>query len=219
MNSICERASSCGLTSGRSATSPFLCSNRLVLQVERLKIQRRPLRSVGMREIRAILREDHGIARVIELNRPDRRNALSAQLLSELNEALEEADKDDSVRAVVIRGSEVVFSAGADLREALEATTVRATLRFLAALRRVNTTIGLPSKPVIALIRGYCLTGGLELAMACDVRVAEIGSQFGITSSRIGSIAGAGGTQRLARLVGTSVAKELLFSARMFDAE
>src|SRR5258708_36553374 len=104
-----------------------------------------PLRSVGMREIRAILREDHGIARVIELNRPDRRNALSAQLLSELNEALEEADKDDSVRAVVIRGSEVVFSAGADLREALEATTVGATLRFLAARSRGNTTIALLS--------------------------------------------------------------------------
>ena len=124
-----------------------------------------------------------------------------------------------SVRGVVLTGDHRAFSAGADLGGALEAQSPRATDRLLMHFTTANDTIEAMSKPVVAAINGYCLTGGLEVAMACDVRVAGHGSKFGITSAKIGSVAGAGGTQRLPRLVGEQWAKHLLFSCEFIDTE
>jgi enoyl-CoA hydratase/carnithine racemase len=156
---------------------------------------------------------------ILQLSRPERLNALSMELLGSVADALVEADHDDAVRVVIVTGSEKAFSTGADLNEALEAATVKDSLRYLQNLKRTLTIIETLSKPVVAAIRGYCVTGGLELAMACDLRFAGESSKFAVTSSKIGSVAGMGGTQRLPRLVGPSRAKDILLSARYVDAE
>jgi enoyl-CoA hydratase/carnithine racemase len=152
-------------------------------------------------------------AAVILLNRPDRRNAISLQMISEIVAALDEAERDPHVRTVILTGGTERFSAGADLNEALEVRSVPAALDFLGNLHRLNNRIEILDKPVIAAIEGFCMTGGLELALACDLRVAGEGASFAITSARIGTVPGAGGTQRLPRIVGKANALELLFAA------
>lgn len=159
-----------------------------------------------------------GSAAVILLQRPDRLNALSNELIGEIVQALDTLDTDDSVRGIVICGSGRAFSAGADLNEALEATDAMAALRYVNRLRRLTTAIEACTKPVVAAIHGACYTGGVELAMACDRRVASQEATFSVSSARIGSVAGLGGTQRLPRLVGPSVAMDILMTGRVFDA-
>jgi enoyl-CoA hydratase/carnithine racemase len=105
-----------------------------------------------------------------------------------------------------------------DLDDIAGVSSVADTHRVLGVFRDANAALERCPKPVIAAIAGWCLTGGLELALACDVRVAADNAQFGITSARIGSVAGAGGTQRLPRLIGPGRAKELLFAAEPIDA-
>lgn len=152
-------------------------------------------------------------AAVIRLNRPARRNAISQQMMSEIIAALDEAERDPAVRTVIISGGNEYFSAGADLNEALQVRSVPAAMDFLGSLHRLNDRIETLDKPVIAAIEGFCMTGGLELALACDLRVAGEGSSFAITSARIGTVPGAGGTQRLPRIVGKANALEMLFAA------
>jgi enoyl-CoA hydratase/carnithine racemase len=152
-------------------------------------------------------------AAVIQLNRPSRRNAISLQMMSEIAAALGEAEREPAVRTVIITGGAECFSAGADLNEALEVRSVPSAMDFLGNLHRLNNRIETLDKPVIAAIEGFCMTGGLELALACDLRVAGEGSSFAITSARIGTVPGAGGTQRLPRIVGKANALEMLFSA------
>jgi enoyl-CoA hydratase/carnithine racemase len=119
---------------------------------------------------------------------------------------------------VIVRGNERCFSTGMDLDDLAEVAGVADTQRALGVFRDTNEAIERCPKPVIAAIAGWCLTGGLELALACDVRVAAETARFGITSARIGTVAGAGGTQRLPRLIGPGRAKEMLFSAEPIDA-
>ena len=152
-------------------------------------------------------------AAVIQLNRPSRRNAISLQMMPEIVAALDEAERDPHVRTVIVTGGADCFSAGADLNEALEVRSVPAAMAFLGNLHRLNNRIETLDKPVIAAIEGFCMTGGLELALACDLRVAGEGSTFAITSARIGTVPGAGGTQRLPRIVGKANALEMLFAA------
>ena len=158
-------------------------------------------------------------AAILQFNRPDKRNALSSELLLELEDKMVALDDDTDVSGIILTGNEHAFSAGADLGAALEAQSPRATHSLLMRFTRVNETIEAMAKPVVAAINGYCLTGGLEVAMACDIRVAGEGAKFGITSAKIGSVAGAGGTQRLPRLVGEQWAKHLLFSCEFIDAQ
>jgi enoyl-CoA hydratase/carnithine racemase len=154
----------------------------------------------------------------ITLNRPDKHNALSVELMTELTRALRQVERADGVSAVVITGAETAFSTGADLNEALAITGSVDYLGWNRVWRSLTSAIERHLKPVIAAVNGYCLTGGLELALACDLRIAGETAQFGITSAKIGSVAGAGGTQRLPRLVGPSQAKRLLFSGEFIDA-
>jgi enoyl-CoA hydratase/carnithine racemase len=105
-----------------------------------------------------------------------------------------------------------------DLDDLAGVSAIADTQRALSVFRDANAAIERCPKPVIAAIAGWCLTGGLELALACDIRVAANSARFGITSARIGTVAGAGGTQRLPRLIGAGRAKELLFSAEPIDA-
>lgn len=160
-----------------------------------------------------------GSAYVITLNRPDKRNAFSKQMMREIVEACAEAEADDRVRAVIITGGKKFFSAGADLNEAMEIKATRDGVEYIKHWERVNDAVEKLGKPVIAAIEGFCMTGGFEFVLACDIRVAAQGASFALTSSRIGTVPGAGGTQRLPRLVGTGKALDIMFSAEPIDAD
>jgi enoyl-CoA hydratase/carnithine racemase len=165
-----------------------------------------------------VLVERREAAALLTLNRPEKHNALSLALLGRLQAILRDVGEDADVRVVILRGNERCFSTGMDLDDLAGVKGVGDTQQVLGLVRDANAAIERCPKPVIAAIAGWCLTGGLEMALACDVRVAAETARFGITSARIGTVAGAGGTQRLPRLIGPGRAKEMLFSAEPIDA-
>src|SRR4051794_17236075 len=160
-------------------------------------------------------RRDDGVA-LLTLNRPPM-NPLNVALLDALAAAVVALHADDSVRAVVVTGSDRAFAAGADVKEfeLHDAGARKVSLAFRAATGALES---LP-RPVIAAINGYALGGGLELAMACDLRIAGETARFGQPEILLGIIPGAGATQRLARLVGPARAKELIWSGRQIRAD
>ena len=166
----------------------------------------------------ALLVERREDVAILALNRPEKHNALSLDLVGRLQAAVRELGEDPAVRVVILQGNDRCFSTGMDLDDLAAVTAIADTQRVLGIVRDANAAIERCPKPVIAAVAGWCLTGGLELALACDVRVAADNARFGITSARIGTVAGAGGTQRLPRLIGPGRAKELLFSAEPIDA-
>lgn len=168
-------------------------------------------------EYETIRVEVDGPSAVIQLARPDKRNALSMQLIREVVDALDVLDVDNAVRGVILTGDDVAFSTGMDLAEGREVASIPDTFRWLSRARRVTTAIEELSKPVVAAVRGYCITGGLELALACDLRIAAEDATLGFTSSKIGGSAGLGGTQRLPRLIGSAQAKQMLFTSDFID--
>ena len=155
---------------------------------------------------------------IVTLNRPEKHNALSLELLGRLEETVRALGEDADVRVLILRGNDRAVSTGMDLEDIADVAAVADTQRALGVFRDANAAVERCPKPVIAAIAGWCVTGGLELALACDVRVAADTARFGITSARIGTVAGAGGTQRLPRLIGPGRAKEMLFSAEPIDA-
>jgi enoyl-CoA hydratase/carnithine racemase len=169
-------------------------------------------------DYKTLLVERTGPACVITLNRPQRRNAISIELMEELIVAMHAIDSDGEVRGVIITGGKEYFAAGADLNEALQIKTAEQGIDYFRRWHRLCDALETSKKPVIAAIEGFCMTGGLELALACDLRVGTRDSNYAITSSRIGTVAGAGGTQRLPRIVGEAYALEILFAAEPIDA-
>jgi methylglutaconyl-CoA hydratase len=160
---------------------------------------------------------DNGIV-MITLNRPEAANALSIEMLEGLRDALLTCKFDRSVRCIVITGAgEKAFCAGADLKEraGMDAVQVRKTVSLIRD--NINSLESLP-QPVIAAVNGVAYGGGTELALACDIRIASETAKFGLTETSLGIIPGAGGTQRLPRLVGKGRAKELIFTARRMEA-
>lgn len=154
---------------------------------------------------------------VITLNRPEALNALCVQLMQELGVALAVLEADDSVGALVLTGSEKAFAAGADIKEMKDKGYIEAYLEdFITGDWEHMTRV---RKPVIAAVSGYALGGGCELAMMCDFILASENAQFGQPEVTIGTIPGAGGTQRLIRSVGKSKAMELCLTGRMMGAE
>jgi enoyl-CoA hydratase/carnithine racemase len=152
----------------------------------------------------------------IRLDRPPV-NALNDQLTGELADAARAAAESDEVRAVIIYGGEKVFAAGADINEMAEANYPAMALRA-GRLQELTVLIASIPKPVVAAINGVALGGGLELALSADFRVAGESARLGQPEILLGVIPGAGGTQRLPRLVGPSKAKDLVFSGRMVKA-
>lgn len=155
-----------------------------------------------------------GVARV-EWARPEARNALNTLLLDELASALEQLDEDDSVRAVVLCGADGIFAAGADVRE-LAAKNAVGLLnderpRHWRRIRQIR-------KPLLAAVEGYALGGGCELAMLADLIVAGQDARFGQPEINLGLIPGAGGTQRLTRAVGKSLAMQMVLAGTLIDA-
>ncbi len=166
-----------------------------------------------------IIVEKHGTTQWITLNRPEVRNALSRAVNLQLQEiAAEQLDNDD-VRAVVITGAgDKAFCAGADLKER-KGVPAAETASFINAIAGAIGSIGELHKPTICLMNGSAYGGGLELAMACDFRICVEGAEMGLTEVKLGIMPGAGGTQRLTRLVGEARAKELVMLGRRIDAK
>jgi enoyl-CoA hydratase len=163
-----------------------------------------------------ILVTQHGKVALITLNRPKALNALSPDLTRELGEALKLLEQDPRTAAVVLTGSEKAFAAGADIKvmkdwsymDVYKSNFITATWESIVSFR----------KPTIAAVAGYALGGGCELAMMCDFIIAADNAKFGQPEITIGTIPGAGGTQRLTRLVGKSKAMEMILTGRMMDA-
>jgi enoyl-CoA hydratase len=164
-----------------------------------------------------IIVETHGNVGLIRLNRPQALNALSPALIRELGLALDSFEADDNIRCLVLTGSEKAFAAGADIKamkdwgymDVYKADYITAGWERLATCR----------KPVIAAVAGYALGGGCEMAMMCDFILAADSAKFGQPEITIGTIPGAGGTQRLPRFVGKSKAMEMALTGRMMDAQ
>jgi enoyl-CoA hydratase len=163
-----------------------------------------------------VLVERDGAIAVVLLNRPDQLNALSDELMEELVSALAELDRDEGVRAIVLGGSERAFAAGADIGELAQASAI--DLYYQRRIERWDAIRGLWT-PLIAAVSGYCLGGGCELAMACDLIVASESAQFGQPETGLGIIPGAGGTQRLTRAVGKALAMDMILSGRRLSAD
>ena len=157
---------------------------------------------------------DARIATVL-LNRPDRLNALNGPLMTELAAALAELDGEDDVRCIVLGGSERAFAAGADIAEMAEASVMD-----MYAARRVDRwdAIRAVRTPLVAAVSGFCLGGGCELAMSCDLIVASETAQFGQPETALGLLPGAGGTQRLTHAVGKALAMDMILSGRRLSA-
>ena len=165
-----------------------------------------------------IYEKSEGVA-TITINRPEALNAFSAEVVSEILQAIEDVKADESVRVVVLTGAgERAFSAGADIKAMKGMNALKA--RELSQMgERLCSALENLEKPVIAAINGYALGGGLEVAMACDIRLASDNARMGQTEINIGLIPGWGGTQRLTRLIGATKAKELIFTGKMIDAK
>jgi len=164
-----------------------------------------------------IIVDRDGAIGIVRLNRPQVLNALNAQLLTELGNALRELDDDATCRCIVITGNDKSFAAGADIKEAfVGATPVTMLAQDLTAkwevIRKIKT-------PIIAAVSGFALGGGCELAMTCDIIVASETAKFGQPEINLGIIPGAGGTQRLTRAVGKWVANELILTGRFINAQ
>jgi enoyl-CoA hydratase len=162
-----------------------------------------------------VLVERDGHVAVVRLNRPEQLNALSGELMRTLVETLRELDADRDVRAIVLAGSERAFAAGADVGELAAGTAVS-----LYEHRRVDAwdSIRALRTPLVAAVSGYCLGGGCELAMLCDLIVASETARFGQPEINLGVLPGAGGTQRLTRAVGKAVAMDMILTGRMLTA-
>ncbi|MEM0043671.1 MAG: 3-hydroxyacyl-CoA dehydrogenase/enoyl-CoA hydratase family protein [Sulfolobales archaeon] len=163
-----------------------------------------------------LVRKENRVAWIV-LNRPERLNAINIEMLQELSRVLDELEADDSVRVIVITGSGRAFSAGADVTGFAGVNPVKAYI-FSRRFQEVLSKIEKLAKPVIAAINGYALGGGLEIALACDIRIASEGAMLGQPEINLGLIPGAGGTQRLSRLIGLGRALEIIFTGDMIPA-
>jgi len=163
-----------------------------------------------------VLVERAGSIAIVQLNRPEALNALSDELMEELVSKMQELDRDDSVRCIVLGGNEKAFAAGADIAELARSTAI--DLYYQRRVERWDAIRGLWT-PLVAAVSGYCLGGGCELALACDLIVASETAKFGQPETGVGVIPGAGGTQRLTRAVGKALAMDVILSGRFLTAQ
>ncbi len=164
----------------------------------------------------SILTEKHQRAGLVRFNRPQALNALNTHTLAELMDALEAFDRDADVGAMVITGNERAFAAGADIREMADQSAIEMLLRdFIPLFHRIRSV----RKPLIAAVSGYCLGGGNEVAIACDMIVASETAKFGQPEITLGIMPGAGGTQRLTHTLGKALAMEMVLNNRLLSAQ
>ncbi|VVP84326.1 putative enoyl-CoA hydratase echA8 [Pseudomonas fluorescens] len=162
-----------------------------------------------------ILLEIHGRVGLITLNRPQALNALNAQLVSEVNQALDALEADANIGCIVLTGSKKAFAAGADIKEMAELTYPQI---YMDDLFSDSDRVANRRKPIIAAVNGFALGGGCELALMCDFILAGDNAKFGQPEINLGVLPGMGGTQRLTRAVGKAKAMEMCLSGRLIDA-
>jgi methylglutaconyl-CoA hydratase len=166
-----------------------------------------------------ILEGKHKGIYVLSFDRPAVRNAVSRNTVKQLSETLDELSCDNEARVIILHSTTPgIFCSGADLKERQQlspAETYRTVSRFRALTNQLEST----PIPTIAAVDGFALGGGFEIALACDIRVASTEARFGLVETKLAIIPGAGGTQRLPRIVGPAIAKELIFTGRIIDAE
>ena len=169
-----------------------------------------------MSNYKYILTETVDKVALIRINRPKALNALNSTLMGELMDALAEFDSNPEIGSIVVTGDERAFAAGADIKEMAEASAVDMLKKdIISTFDRIKEI----KKPVIAAVSGWCLGGGNELAMSCDMIVASESARFGQPEINLGVIPGAGGTQRLTRAVGKAIAMEMVLNNRTLTAE
>ncbi|MHB8458092.1 MAG: enoyl-CoA hydratase/isomerase family protein, partial [Acidimicrobiales bacterium] len=167
---------------------------------------------IGIQRIDSVVR--------VTINRESALNAQTPEMLTDLHTHLKELDDDADCRVVVLAGQPRAFSVGADLKgRVAEYDSGGGRDPLGEVIRGLFTAIERMQKPVIAALAGYVLGGGLELALACDMRVADTTARFGLPEAKVGSMPGAGGTQRLTRLIGPGAAMELMCTGERIDAE
>lgn len=169
-------------------------------------------------ELKNLVFAKEGNVAVITINRPKALNALNSETLVELEMVIDSVAKDKEIYAVVLTGSGKAFVAGADISEMKELSGIEGR-EFGILGNRVFRKIETLDKPVIAAVNGFALGGGCELSMACDIRIASVKAKFGQPEVGLGITPGFGGTQRLSRLVGMGNAKELIYTAKIINAE
>jgi len=162
--------------------------------------------------------EERGALAVIRINRPEQRNSLSVATLSELEQAFSNLSARERISAVIFTGTDDVFASGADIRE-LRALTPDSAREYAERGQRFFQLVADARQLTVAAVNGYCMGGGLDLALACRVRVASHQAVFAHPGARLGIITGWGGTQRLPRLVGTARALEMFTTARRINAD
>jgi enoyl-CoA hydratase len=158
----------------------------------------------------------HPSVALIQLNRPKELNALNTQLMQELRDALQQLDKNETVRVIIITGNDQAFAAGADIKQMADKSTVE---MLQADQFSTWDQIRKTKKPIIAAVSGFCLGGGCELAMTCDMIIASETARFGQPEIKIGVMPGAGGTQRLARAIGKAKTMEMVLTGKFVSAE
>lgn len=163
--------------------------------------------------------ETEGPIAIVTLNRPKALNTLSSNLVEELDAVMDEIEKRHDIRAVIITGGQKVFAAGADLTEIVEIKTPVQVRSYITKVQGVFNRVEGLDKPVIAAVAGLAFGGGCELALVCDIRIAAGNARFALPEIKLGLLPGAGGTQRLPRLIGAGLAKQHIFSGDPIDAQ
>lgn len=170
-------------------------------------------------EFKNVILEKEGKLAILTINRPKALNALNAETVKDIEMAIEDLSQDNEVQVVILTGSgNKSFVAGADIKEMKDMNVMDGRKWALYAngvFRKIETL----NKPIIAAVNGYALGGGCEISMACDIRLASKNAKFGQPESGLGITPGFGGTQRLARHVGMGIAKEMIYTAKIIDAE
>src|SRR6266700_8137045 len=167
-------------------------------------------------EFSNILLERRGPVGIVTLNRPQALNALNAALIAELGAAFDDLEADPAIGAIVLTGSDKAFAAGADIKEMADKTYMQAYQEDF--ITRGWERVAQCRKPVIAAVAGFALGGGCEIAMMCDIVIAADNARFGQPEINLGTMPGAGGTQRLPRFIGKAKAMDLCLTGRMMDA-
>jgi len=171
-----------------------------------------------MDEKKVLMTEERDGIAILTLNRPEVMNSFNFELLHALKEEIDTLKFKPGIRVVIITGAgQQAFCAGADLKERTTMSELQVK-SFIFTIRNLFTSIEYLNKPVIAAINGVALGGGTELSLACDIRIASLNASMGLTETRLAIIPGAGGTQRLPRLIGRGKAKELIFTGRRVSA-